>query len=366
LSPIDKLGGLFSHDPSVPVGLFPFPFDSDPGPSSQFGTGLFSAGSPAASGWAASLLAPLGPLQDPFAGGNPTQDNSRGLSSGPTDSATTPMASPQSVLFNRPQPNWDLNSALIARDRDAAALDAVAQGLGAGGLPRSKSGAPYDAPSVAPAPLLSFEPPQWLDAAHFLSPNLVDYFTKTLPPAPLFPSTPGKIPSTDNPYAPGAAIEAVAWLAAALERAMAAPLVGAAEFAEKRAADAALQAATTAAEPLSTPSTLERLRAHLDNALARLERDGLTQSQRDSLRDNPYLEAAHRGERIDTFVKETIANDENLAHLKITPRFQFGPDIYDDINKVWYDITTLKQWAAHEKKYTPGFGQGTPLFYGGK
>jgi hypothetical protein len=248
LLPIDKLGGLFSHDPSVPVGLFPFPFDSDPGPSPQFGTGLFSAGSPAASGWAASLLAPLGPLEDPFAAGNPTQDNSRGLSSGPTDSATTPTASPQSVLFNRPQPNWDLNSALIARDRDAAALDAVAQGLGADGLPRSKSGAPYDAPSVAPAPLLSFEPPQWLDVAHFLSPNIVDYLTKTLPPAPPFPSTPGKIPSTDNPYAPGAAIEAVAWLAAALERAMAAPLVGVAGFVEKRAADAALRAARTAVD----------------------------------------------------------------------------------------------------------------------
>jgi hypothetical protein len=41
-----------------------------------------------------------------------------------------------------------------------------------------------------------------------LSPNLVDYYTKPLPPPPPFPSTPGKIPSVDsNPYAPGALVD---------------------------------------------------------------------------------------------------------------------------------------------------------------
>jgi hypothetical protein len=78
------------------------------------------------------------------------------------------------------------------------------------------------------------------------------------------------------------------------------------------------------------------------------------------------FEAAHRGERIDSFAKETIGKDENLQHLVITPRFGFGPDIYDPINKVWYDITTPGQWASHVRKYTREFGQGTPLFYGDK
>jgi hypothetical protein len=66
--------GLFSHNPSVPLGggLFPYPLASNPDPVSPFGNGLFSAGDPAASapmqgmpgasptqGWASSLFAPL-------------------------------------------------------------------------------------------------------------------------------------------------------------------------------------------------------------------------------------------------------------------------------------------------------------------
>jgi len=105
---------------------------------------------------------------------------------------------------------------------------------------------------------------------------------------------------------------------------------------------------------------------HLGEAHARLQRDGLTKNQKRSLNDHPGLEAAHRGERIDTFAKKSIADDESLRHLIITPRFQFGPDFYDPINKVWYDITKIGQWAGHERKYAPDFGRGTPLFYGDK
>jgi hypothetical protein len=217
-------------------------------------------------------------------------------------------------------------SSRIARQRAAAALDAGAQELGAGELPRSKSGAPYAPPSFSPALPLSFEPPGWLDIAHLLSPNIVDYFTKTLPPAP-FPATPGKIPSTDNPYAGGAALEAATWIPAALERMAAVPLVRVAGIAERAAADAALQAAQAAAERASTPSTLERLQVHVNNAVAQLEREGLTFAQRESLKYYPRLEAAHKGERIDTFAKKLIAEDESLQHLSITPRFRFGPDI---------------------------------------
>jgi hypothetical protein len=92
----------------------------------------------------------------------------------------------------------------------------------------------------------------------------------------------------------------------------------------------------------------------------------LTKNQRRSLANYPNLEAAHRGERIDTFAKKTVALDTNLQFLKITPRFQFGPDFYDPVNKLWYDPTTPGQWAGHEQKYTLGFGQGTPLYYGDK
>jgi hypothetical protein len=155
------------------------------------------------------------------------------------------MATQRSVLFNRPQPDWDLGPALIARERNATALDSVAQGLGADGLPLSKSGVPYVSPSVSPQ--LSFEPPQWLDVARLLAPNIIDYLTKPPPPTPPFPPTPGKIPSEDNPYAPRAAIEAATWLPLGFEFAIAGSLgraaagatrKGAAEIAAKVAAEA--------------------------------------------------------------------------------------------------------------------------------
>jgi hypothetical protein len=73
----------------------------------------------------------------------------------------------------------------------------------------------------------------------------------------------------------------------------------------------------------------------------------------------------HRGERIDTFAKEAVAKDASLRHLKITQRFEFGPDFYDPINNRWYDITTIGQWNSHEGRYTLGFSQGIPLLYRG-
>ena len=104
---------------------------------------------------------------------------------------------------------------------------------------------------------------------------------------------------------------------------------------------------------------------HLAEARARLNRDGLTPRQKDSLRLYPGLEAAYKGERIDTFVKQSVAGDDSLRHLKITPRFKFGPDFYDPKNNRWYDVATIGQWDDHEEKYTLGFGQGIPLLYGG-
>ena len=209
-----------------------------------------------------SFLPPFPPIPNPFAADTPAPDTSSGPTPGSNGSATPPVP-PRSVLFNQPQPNWGFDSALIARRRAAAALDADADELGEGELPRSKSGAPDAPPSFSAALPLSFELPQWRDIAHWLSPNIVDYFTKTLPPAPPFPPTPRKIPSTDPPYGPGAAFEAATWIPAVLERIGAIPLVRVAGIAEKAATDAALQAAKTAAERASTASTLERLQAYV-------------------------------------------------------------------------------------------------------
>jgi len=159
------------------------------------------------------------------------------------------------VLFNRPSQTLDFDSQLLKRDRDAATLDSIAQEFGPSELPLSKAGAPFVSPpprfSIVPQPI---EPLQWLDLARFLSPNLVDYFTKTLPPAPPLPATPGKIPSADNPYAPGAAFEAATFLLP--EARIGGAAVGAVE---KRAAEAALQAARAAADSPALTRAAEQL-----------------------------------------------------------------------------------------------------------
>jgi hypothetical protein len=104
------------------------------------------------------------------------------------------------------------------------------------------------------------------------------------------------------------------------------------------------------------------LAEHMDGAVTRFGEEGFTRGQAAALADNPGLEAAFRGERIDTFFKESVTLDPRLAHLEVTPRFQFGPDAFDPATYQWWDVTTPGQWGRHVLKYGPGFGKGTPLF----
>jgi large repetitive protein len=106
-----------------------------------------------------------------------------------------------------------------------------------------------------------------------------------------------------------------------------------------------------------------QLQLKLDFAFERFGQQGFTKAQQAALLTNPGLEAAFTGERIDTFFKESVQADLNLKQLLVTSRFQFGPDIYDSVNNVWYDVTTPDEWLAHLTKYTQGFGFGIPLFY---
>jgi hypothetical protein len=154
------------------------------------------------------------------------------------------VASPtRSVLFNHPPAPWDLG----ARDRDLAALDEAAWNASPSGLPLSKSGLP----TFPPRPQLSTSHEQALYAAHLLSPYLVDYFTKEVPPPPPFPATPGKIPSLNNPYAGPALLEAATWLLPWTHAA--GPIEGVAGAVERGVAEAALQAGKSAARA-SLPS----------------------------------------------------------------------------------------------------------------
>jgi hypothetical protein len=113
-----------------------------------------------------------------------------------------PSAPWRSVLFNRLPASWDSR----ASGPDAASQDQIDPRLAASGLPLSKSGVPF----VPTPPYLAGYP---RTLAHWLAPNIVDYFTEpTPPPQWVFPSIPGKIRSNDNPYAGQALLEAASFL----------------------------------------------------------------------------------------------------------------------------------------------------------
>jgi RHS repeat-associated protein len=105
----------------------------------------------------------------------------------------------------------------------------------------------------------------------------------------------------------------------------------------------------------------EMLRAHMEKAIARYGEEGVTERQANALINRPGLKEAFRGERIDTFFKESVSLDPELSHLDVTPRFRFGPDVYNIETKQWWDVTTPGEWAKHLGKY-PSFGEGIPLF----
>ena len=102
------------------------------------------------------------------------------------------------------------------------------------------------------------------------------------------------------------------------------------------------------------------LRSHVASAVDRYAAEGMTARQARRAALNPRLEAAFRGERIDTFAKKLARDDPRLSGLEITGRFRHGPDFVDTATGAWWDITTPAQWPAHVARYGPG---GTILPY---
>jgi hypothetical protein len=60
----------------------------------------------------------------------------------------------------------------------------------------------------------------------------------------------------------------------------------------------------------------------------RFAAQGFTRGQIAALKLNPGLEATFRGERIDTFAKESAALDSRLNGIQITGRFQPGGGLH--------------------------------------
>jgi SCP1.201-like deaminase len=274
LSAADALGwinrpiGLFSRNPGLPRGGL---FGSDPDPSSPFAglpfdprvldaVALTNPGPPKAP-YTLGMpprFPPLSQFQSPVETSAPAPDPWSSPAADAAGAPVAPAAAPtRSVLFNHPPAPWDLD----ALDPDLATLDQAAWNASPSGLPLSKSGQPI----FPPQPQLSNSYQQALYAAQLLSPNLVDYFTKEIPPPPPFPVTPGKIPSLDNPYAVPAALEVATWLlpwgraAGAIE--------GAAGAVERGVAEAALQTTSPAARGTLPPDALGRINAALRAAV---------------------------------------------------------------------------------------------------
>jgi hypothetical protein len=204
------------NNPSVPFlndpwigpapGVFPASVDHDPFNDSWAG------GIPADRNTYRALpqssFAPLAPLQSPLGTGDPPSSMSSGAAPGLPESSGVPTPPSHSMPSNRSPAPWGPR----APGPGAANPDQIDPGLAVSGLPLSKSGVPFVPPvpylPQYPTPSLSQHP--WLDLARSFAPNIVDYFTNTLP-APPFPATPGKIPSQD-PDGLGALLESATFL----------------------------------------------------------------------------------------------------------------------------------------------------------
>jgi len=110
-------------------------------------------------------------------------------------------------------------------------------------------------------------------------------------------------------------------------------------------------------------ATTAVLKSHVDDAVAKYESGaiGMSRAQAQAAAKNPGLEAAFRGSVIDDAAKATISADPALMHLSVTPRFRFGPDVFDDNAKLWWDMTTEGQWQRHLAKYENLYGTGIRL-----
>jgi hypothetical protein len=100
----------------------------------------------------------------------------------------------------------------------------------------------------------------------------------------------------------------------------------------------------------------QRLEAHIDQAVERYQIEGLTPNQEAALVENPNLQPAYRGSRIDQFAKDSIMQDAELAEIITAPDFFNEPDILDTVLPDWFDITTRNAWADHLRTYATRYG----------
>ncbi len=99
----------------------------------------------------------------------------------------------------------------------------------------------------------------------------------------------------------------------------------------------------------------ERFLLHLELARQRFREEGITPAQQAAIDQHPNLEAAYRGDQLDTFIKESIAADPELLDVITAPRFVSDPDIILTTLPHWFDVTTRRAWQAHVERYGPRY-----------
>lgn len=89
--------------------------------------------------------------------------------------------------------------------------------------------------------------------------------------------------------------------------------------------------------------------------------------QMDALKDHPNLYAAYKGNVLDARVKDLVNRDSTLEDLVTTKQFKYGPDFVNTNPRAgelpWYDLTTMKNWAAHAKYEATHGGPGGGIIY---
>lgn len=94
---------------------------------------------------------------------------------------------------------------------------------------------------------------------------------------------------------------------------------------------------------------------------------GFSRGQIDALKKNPNLYNAFKGSVLDTQVKKLVDADLSLKDLTSTGLFKYGPDFVNTAPKPgqapWYDLTTMKQWAAHAKYESSHGGPGGGIIW---
>jgi hypothetical protein len=110
----------------------------------------------------------------------------------------------------------------------------------------------------------------------------------------------------------------------------------------------------------------QALMDHVTAAQEKFNEEGFTQAETDAIERAPTqaakdsARARFYGERIDTFVKQSMQDDPRLHGIGVSEIRQPGPDFFDPSTDTWYDITTAKSWPRHVQKYGYG-GQGVLL-----